>query len=124
MTGVLSLRLGALTAWLVGVLAGAAVIAVLLPVPGAVRAAAVLAFALVAPGAAIAGLLGVRAALPWATVTLVGSLTVGVLVSQLAAIAAWWQPRVLLVALAAGCIAAGLLARRLDAGRPGMGGTA
>lgn len=114
MTGVLGTPFGARTALLVGVLAGSAAVAVTAPTPGVLRALAVLAFALVGPGAAIAGLLGIRAAAPWATVTLTGSLAVGVLATELAALAGWWQPRVLLVALAAASTAAGLLAWRLD----------
>lgn len=115
---------GARTAALVVTLAACATCAVLLPVPGAVRAAATLSFVLVAPGAAIAGLLGIRAAAPWATVTLAGSLTVGVVITELAALAGWWQPRVLLVGLSAVCALAGLLAHRLDRRRVPVGGVA
>lgn len=116
--------LGAWTARLVGTLAACATLAVLLPAPGTVRAAAALAFALVAPGAAIAGLLGIRGVAPWATVTIAGSLTVGVISTELAALAGWWQPRVLLVGLAAVCVVAGLLARRLDSECVDSGGLA
>jgi hypothetical protein len=123
-TGLLALRLGARTALLVGSLAVAAALAVTVPAPGPLRAAAVLAFVLVAPGAAIAGLLRIRAAAPWAMVTGAGSITIGVLVSELAALAGWWQPRVLLVALAAACTAAGVVAWRRDAGHPGPEETA
>lgn len=116
--------LGAWTARLVCALAACATLAVLLPAPGVVRAAAALSFALVAPGAAIAGLLGIRGMAAWATVTLAGSLTVGVIGTELAALAGWWQPRVMLVGLAAACVAASLLARRLEQQRVGAGGLA
>lgn len=106
---------GARTAWLVSLLSLTATVAVLAPVPGGIRAAAVLAFALVAPGAAVAGLLRVRAPALWATVTLTGSIAVDVLASEAAALASWWQPRVLLVLLAAASTAAGLLAGHLGA---------
>jgi hypothetical protein len=115
-TGVLGTPFGARTALLVGVLAGSAVLAVMAPTPGVLRAVAVFAFALVGPGAAIAGLLGIRAAAPWAMVSLTGSLAVGVLTTELAALAGWWQPRVLLAALAAASTALGMLAWRLDNG--------
>lgn len=119
MTGALTTRSGLFTAWLVGVLAAAAVLTALVPAPGAVRGAAVLTFAFVAPGAAIAGLLGIRSAVPWAAVTLGGSLTVGVLASEAAALAGWWQPRVLLIVLALLSTTAALLAPHVDARRAG-----
>lgn len=124
MTGRGRSPVGARTAALVITLAACATVAALVPVPGAVRAAATLSFVLVAPGAAIAGLLGIRTAAPWATVTVAGSLTVGVVVTELAALAGWWQPRVLLVGLAVVCALAGLLARRLDRHRVLAGGVA
>jgi hypothetical protein len=119
MTDLLTTRFGLFTAWLVSALAAAAVLAVLVPGPGVVRAGAVLTFAFVAPGAAIAGLLGTRTAAAWAAVTLGGSLTVGLLGSEAAALAGWWQPRVLLVVLAVLSTAAALLAARVDARRAG-----
>jgi hypothetical protein len=113
-TRVLGTTFGARTALFVGALAGAAAATATVPTPAIVRAFLVLAFVLVGPGAAIAGLLGIRSAAPWATVTLTGSIAVGAIATELAALAGWWQPRVLLVALAAASAAAGLLAWRLD----------
>lgn len=124
MTGRARAAVGARTATLVITLAVVATCAALFPVPAPARAAATLPFVLVAPGAAIAGLLGIRTAAPWATVTLTGSLAVGVVVTELAALAGWWEPRVLLVGLAAVCVVAGLLARRFDRNRVPVGGVA
>jgi hypothetical protein len=118
-TDLLATRIGTLTAWLVGTLAAVAVAAMLLPAPGTVRATSVLVFAFVGPGAALAGLLRIRTVGAWAAVTLGGSITVGVLSSELAALAGWWQPRALLVALAAVSASAGVLALRLDDQRSG-----
>lgn len=124
MTGRARSAVGSRTAALVVTLAAFATCAVILPVPDPVRAAAALSFGLVAPGAAIAGLLGIRTAALWATVTLAGSLTVGVVITEIAALAGWWQPRVLLVCLATVCALAGLGARRLDRNRVSVGGVA
>lgn len=122
MTGRARSAVATRTAGLVLTLAALATCAAIFPVPDPVRAAATLSFALVAPGAAIAGLLGIRTAAAWATVTVAGSLTVGVITTELAALAGWWQPRALLVGMAAVCALAGLLVRRLDRNRVPVGG--
>jgi hypothetical protein len=103
---------GTATAVGVSLLAAAATVAVLAPVPGSARAAAVLCFGLIGPGAAIAGLLRVRTVAPWTLVTLTGSIAVGVVATELAAVVEWWQPRGLIVGLAALSAAAAIASSR------------
>lgn len=73
-----------------------------------VRVVVVLTFALFGPGAVIAGLLKVRGVAPWVMVSLAGSLTVDVLVSELAVLLGLWNPQAVLLVLAILCAVAGL----------------
>lgn len=114
MNPMLGSRFGSATAVLVIGLALAVTVAGLTPVPAAARAAAVLAFGLIGPGATVCGALGIRDLATWLAVTLGGSITAGVLVSEAAAITSWWEPESLMLALAALCSAGTVLMWWLD----------
>ena len=112
MTTTAATPLGSRTALGVSLLALAATVAVLAPVPEVGRAVAVAGFTLLGPGAAIASVLRVRSGATWLLVTVTGSIAVVTLASELAALTTWWHPTALLVVLAASSAAVAVAAGR------------
>lgn len=110
----LDFRLSRLTPLGVIALAVAAMVAVLIPVPGPVRAVAVLCFAAIGPGAALAAVLRVPAGAAWVMVTLTGSIAFAVVATEFAALTDWWQPTGVLSTLAVLSAAGAVVAWRRD----------